>query len=970
MARPPTYPEPAIHRRTDVIAAPNALQRARTRLWFCRAVLLTQVVLSSGCGRALLTAEVWTFEPAQCLDLAAVVRQRDVRSAAQASLAGAGNETLSFGFAVRASGEGIVSPIVDATPLVGRAGGQIPATAVRVYRLHPARVPRWPGWHLRCIAPQERVEAPLDVLIPLDAPIGGLPRLLARGETYAFWTDVSIPKGTAQGIYEGQIRLHSGGQTVGDIRVEVTVWPLVLPDHGNVTATIELDHDLLAAPRPRPPATWSSSEAEDATGSAYMGEQADVLRHTLLVLQQHRLVPVLPNLAPRIRLAASNDLLLDWTDYDALAGPCLEAGQRSSQPPRPFWPLPVAPAGDSSRRQAIDLAESRLLKSYVQQCAAHFEGQGWIAWAFARPPVTDLQDASLNRWIDLLAGVSPSVPVLYDGFPQDMRPYGWTDGPPPTFAGAVNIWAPSGQFYEREAMTKERTEGNHTWLRVDRPPFTGTLAISAPPTFARVLAWQANALGAENLLVGLANAWPTGTVGSSPDDCLQQDDAVLLYPGDPFGLEVPVESVRLKWLRQGLQDAAYVRLLDGVGLAHITQTLTSALSLYAGADAYRAHFADGRPPGWPREPALFEAARHIMADAYIEATYHRQSPEKIQAFARSATWRRFMLDSRRVTLEVDGARVRPLGGEDAGSMAIEITCTITNGTRVPFTGELTAASAGPDWLSPGEPMRVGPIGPSQARRAKWTLHATSVPIPSDGKIGLAVELRGVEGTVAALEIPVALAAAVQTDRPPRIDGDLRDWPAGTVNVLGQFRLICGGRATAASLEPRRRTTAFVLRHENDLYVAVNCEGGVAADGQQGRRNRVSYEDMIPVDEELVEILFDPFNVGTRSPADLFHVVIKQAGFDLTEKGVTTVPPCGASEPWAADVEVATRTTDGRWVAEVRIPLRSFGNQPTSDGAVWGLNVTRFDFQAQEYSTWSGATGTAYDPLSLGNLLFP
>ena len=70
-----------------------------------------------------------------------------------------------------------------------------------------------------------------------------------------------------------------------------------------------------------------------------------------------------------------------------------------------------------------------------------------------------------------------------------------------------------------------------------------------------------------------------------------------------------------------------------------------------------------------------------------------------------------------------------------------------------------------------------------------------------------------------------------------------------------------------------------------------------------------------------------------------------------------------------DLKVATRTTRDRWTVELRIPLNAFG-PAALDNAIWGFNVTRLDAARQEFSTWSGAKGNAYDPLSLGNLAFP
>ena len=136
-----------------------------------------------------------------------------------------------------------------------------------------------------------------------------------------------------------------------------------------------------------------------------------------------------------------------------------------------------------------------------------------------------------------------------------------------------------------------------------------------------------------------------------------------------------------------------------------------------------------------------------------------------------------------------------------------------------------------------------------------------------------------------------------------------------------------------------------------------------------RRKAVMYEDMIPVGEELIELLIDPHNAGSRSPEDLFHIVVKRSGIDVTELGIRFDPPCGRSQPWPVDIEIATRVTPKRWSVEMRIPLSAFGVGGMSP-TTWGFNITRFDLEAQEFSTWAGAVRNAYDPASLGNLYIP
>jgi len=99
------------------------------------------------------------------------------------------------------------------------------------------------------------------------------------------------------------------------------------------------------------------------------------------------------------------------------------------------------------------------------------------------------------------------------------------------------------------------------------------------------------------------------------------------------------------------------------------------------------------------------------------------------------------------------------------------------------------------------------------------------------------------------------------------------------------------------------------------------------------------------------------------------VAVKPSGVYVLEHGIDLDPPVGRHTPWAADIELGTRVHNDRWTVELRIPWGTF---PSADrrNAVWGVNVTRFDRSAQQYSTWSGAVSNAYDPISLGNVFIP
>ena len=960
----------------------------RTTAKYTRIAAFVSAIVTSAlpaCRTGSRQAQVWVVDPSSANE---TLLGQSHRTVPRVRLSGAINETLSFTFAVRAGEKAIPRPDFRVAPLTS-VQGKIDPSAVSLYRMHGVGLDGFPGWHIRSIPPHLRNRQPLDVLVPVRAPRGGMPATLSVGDTYVFWVDVAVPKGTSEGMYATNIELLSDGAVVGALDVGLTVWPIVLPDESDVAVLAELDHRALFQHHVPFDASAPPPSADDWSAHPRRSEMDALLLSTLRTLQSHRLTPVLPEFAPTRKVNATGDLVIEWETYDAVVEPLLTGRAFFNRVPLRHWPMPVESLfspqmADKSRLAPGSMA---MLDQYLTQCASHFEQKGWLDRCYALAPESSSE--AVRRFAGSIHAANGRVAVASRGFPQDMRPYGWPNFPYTDLSDAVDVWMPPAQFYDVGAMVQERKKGRRTWLTADRPPFSGSTSIHAPSTYTRVLPWQAEELGAQAMSIGRVNTWPSvlgltsrpnsqgswGCWNPAPGDCVRFDPHVLLYPGRVFGLDEPVASVRLKHLRRGLQDAAYFRLLHEHELGHVVKTLRESLVAYAGSDAYRTHFADGRSIGWADDPELYDAARDIMAEELIRAATSKDAAERSQPFARTAAWRRFMLATRKVIAQSDGVRGRMIGTPAAREVDLETSLTIVNRERTPLSGTVRFGPLPEGWSANSEEALVSAIAPGSTRRLTLSARASHVPMGEGGILSLPIELATDDGEVHRRTVRAASLTALPIPARRdaiRIDGDLSDWPPGSVNVAADFRLISGSRDGDEyfSSRPTDKTFGFVLRDKDFLYIAVNCEQNAQAEGPSARRKGVRYDDMIPVeDEDLVEVLIDPLNGGTRSPGDLYHIVVKRSGTDLTEKGIGFDPPCGLRQPWAVDIEVATAESSQRWTAELRVPLRDISPEG-HEHTVWGFNLTRWDAARQEYSTWSGAVGNAYDPISLGNLFLP
>lgn len=883
-------------------------------------------------------------------------------------LAGAINETLSFSFSVTPSGGPLGGASFGFQPFASTAG-HLDASGIEVFRLHAMALDRFPGWHIRAIPPAERQSVVFDLLVPLNAPRGGMPRTFVSGQTYHFWVDVPIPKGASPGLYSTRLELGTQGHALCGVDVELTVWPMVLPDAAPIPFIAEVDHRLLFEHHlDRAPAARAVDDWRDHPDAL---EYDRLLTDTMRLLQRHGLTPVLPELSPTVQIGAGGELSVKWDAYDAVVEPLLSGRAFYDRVPLAAWPVPVArlfaPRTASSRQAGVP---DPFFKEYLAQCTEHFQERGWRN-GYVLAPLFEGERVEPVEHVKRLASNMPrggGLTLVTRRFPQDMAPYGWASFHPEDVSAFVGAWMPPAQFYDVEAMTNARRNGRRTWLSVDRPPFSGSLSIYAPDPHTRVLSWQAAQLGVEVLHVGRVNDWPAAQDRPTPKDCIRADPRTLLFPGRSFGLNAPVASVRLKRLRRSQQDAAYSRLLREHGREHIADALQRGLSGWAGSEAYRTHFADGRSIGWIEDPAAYDLARQVMAEAMLSAI---EEPGASSTLAHTAVWQRFMAAVERVEMRIDGSRLHLIAAVPEVQLDIETQVTVTNRGRLPIFGALRFHDLPPGWRSAGDNGELS-VPPGASRRVSLFASLTGPGAPIAGAVFPPIELATDGGEIHRRTAKASFLIAAPASRPPRVDGDLSDWPPGAENVAGDFSSISGQRIDNASdaARPPAKTFAFVQRDREHLYIGVLCETAAAQALPRSRRNNVLYDDLIPVeDEDLVEILIDPLNTGTRSAGDLYHIVVKRSGVNLAEKGILTDPPCAPHQPWPANIDVATDASSRRWVVEMRIPLAAL-DAPADENVIWGFNVTRWDAARQEFSTWSAAQANAYDPLSLGNLFLP
>jgi len=843
---------------------------------------------------------------------------------------------------------------------------RIPAGQVRFYREQFVHVERYPPWYLLHGSGPPRPRDFADVLAPLDGPFS-----LAPNRSHPIWMDIAVPPGTEPGLYRSRVEVRSRLGRIAETDVTLTVWPFALPTSPLLPLLVEVDVQRLLAWQLRTGA-GPYLPVRLTADSPDRPQAEQVIASAMELLHEHRCAGFFTGYWPVVGQQRPGQAQVNWSDYDALVEPYLDGGASGDLPPAPLWPLPLTTDfPDPSRYGGLDApAYGRFIGSYMAECVRHFQQRGWLTRSFLwydAPAGNTPSDYRRLRQLARQAGEADYLPrVGASCLPQSMSAYGWSGCYYEDVTDLVDIWTMPGRYYDPARCRQLQAKLARTHLRVDRPPYTGSLAVQAPLTMARALPWQAFQCKADALLADGGVGWPVSGNDSLFERVATGPASWLLWPGRVAGLDVPVGSIRLKQLRRGLYDYEYLSLLQRHGRPELASVVAECLVRAVGTEAYADNHLDGRTDTIELDADMWARARRLMGEELTRAVGGEQ-PEPVQQFAQRLDWQDLLSATRRIRLAVDGVRVHP-PADPGGPWRVRILTSIRNDLPQPVEGVLRLESMPDGWEHEGGQVHIGQVRPMGSVRASLKVEAAVLPTDQHGLMPLDVVFDAGLAGLARARGRLAVLTLPRVDNTITIDGDGSDWPVGLRNAAGNFALFGGAGADLADpAGPTQQTIAFVLRGQQNLYLLAHCFEQRMDRIQPERSNVVRYEGLIPAGEDMLEILLDPGGAGTGASEDLYHVVIKPNGVVVAERGVGTDPPIGARRVWAVEIRAAVSALPDRWIVEAAIPLPAFEAAALAE-PVWGFNVARFQARLSEYSSWSGAARHMYNTQSLGNLL--
>lgn len=568
-------------------------------------ILLTVALLSAGAAcPAGPKWNVWTMTETRH-----VLRSALPSPGLTADIFAARHEWVSFQILLRSDAP-LKSVRIEPGELTGPGGASLSLSDARLYRQHQLHIEKStdrnaefrPDWYpdplipARPPSPAGKSDGARFTALPFDLP---------AGETHGFYVDLFVPDSAAAGEYRGVYRLTADGARPVKIPVSLTVWDFTLPSTPTLVTEFGSPAERLR--------DYYRQRAEaglepEPTDWAAVEEQCDRL------LSEHRLNAVPPRdwLSPQAQPDGSFAVPRDRVK--ALREFVDRYHVNAIQTPHP----------DTVVKDPVEERERlRAWLAALDQAARELDRPHVIFYTYLKDEPNTLEDYRyVQKWGRAVREAKSVVKVLvveqtWTAPGQWGADSAWGD-----LYGAVDIWCPLFSLHHPDSAAMRQAQGETIWtytaLCQEQP--TPWWHIDFPLLNYRVPAWMAWGDGMKGLLYwGGMSYWketddPWTQVPIYSEKGAAQRDAgapvfngegSLVYPARATGVDGIVPTIRLKALRDAIEDYEYLAIAGRLGKTDEARRIVRSLT---------PSFFE-----WDKDPAAYEKARTRLAELIVNA---------------------------------------------------------------------------------------------------------------------------------------------------------------------------------------------------------------------------------------------------------------------------------------------------------------------------------------------------------------
>lgn len=545
--------------------------------------------------------QVWT-----CRDTVRLLRDEPPGKTRKVTLAAARNEWESFQILVR-SDTPVKALSIEPGDLQGPRGAIIRAADAVLYRQHQLELTLpshrndkfKPGWYPDPLIPFRH---PLTKQPLRNARFTAVPFDLPASETHGFWVDIFVPATATPGAYRGLYRITVAGRGAATIPVELTVWDFALP-------RVSTFQTALGSPAERMRRYYSqrAKEGKEPEPKDWDAVETQVAEE----VSRHRINATPPTSLLTPQKEANGSYRFTAEQVNALQKFVDTYHVNAIQTPHPRSVI-EDPDAERDKLYSWLKAFDRMAKELDRPFVTFF--------TYLKDEPNDEEEYRyVQKWGRAVRAAHSVVKVLVVEQTKTQNEK-WGD-----LYGAVDIWCPLFPLHDEPTAAQRRALGETIWTYTalcQRDP-TPWWQIDFPLLNYRVPAWIAWRYQMRGLLYwggmsywsGVEDPWTDPKTldrrnrvkgGKGP---LYQGEGVLVYPARAVGYDGIAPSLRLKALRDSIEDYEYLAILERAALRAEAEKIVLPLA--------------GSWFRWEPNPAAYTEARAKLAALIMRANRGR-----------------------------------------------------------------------------------------------------------------------------------------------------------------------------------------------------------------------------------------------------------------------------------------------------------------------------------------------------------
>ena len=489
----------------------------------------------------------------------------------EVNLSAARDEYQSFQIVVSGASNGLSNVNVRISDLEAPGKEVIPRSSFTLYREKyvyvSASSPNWggsnkpkgPGWYPDALIPFSDPETgkPLS-----GATLTAVPFNVKAGNNQPIWVDLLVPQNAMPGQYAGSYTVTSDqGEFTG--RISLTVWNFSLPTTPSLKTAFLFSH------------------------AGTVEAQQELLRNKIS-----------PSATPASQMPLMKGRGLSATDTGPFSG--ADVGNCKMAP---------APSVSQFKSRTAGQQPGVLLYDYSADEIGHCTNLYPTIQQWAK----NMHQAGISN----LVSISPTPGLYSDG-----------SG---TGRSAVDIWVLLPVMYNNAQAEVDHVlkKGDSVWSynTLVQDAYSPKWEIDFDPVDFRIQPGFINqSLNLTGLLYWRIDRWtsdPWNNVNNTGafSSANYPGEGMLVYPGEQVGVKGVVASMRLKWLRDGVEDYEYIQILKNLGKEDV------ALKIARSVGPDWTH--------WSRDPGAIESARQQLGQAINQIMNSSARPAAANASSES-----------------------------------------------------------------------------------------------------------------------------------------------------------------------------------------------------------------------------------------------------------------------------------------------------------------------------------------------